>query len=66
MPSITLTATQAQVDRLLAALPPDYTADLAGAKTFLIDCAKERIRAKEQADLNAAVNAGVPPVVTIT
>jgi len=66
MPSITLTATQAQVDRLLAALPPDYTADVAGAKQFLVDCFKERIRAKEQAILNAVVNAGVPPAVTIT
>jgi len=47
MPSITLTLTQAQVDRVLAALPPEYSADAAGAKQLLIDVLKERVRAKE-------------------
>ena len=66
MPSITITVTQAQAARILAALPPDYTADLAGAKELIKDCVKERVRAYEQAILNAAVNVGKPTEVTIT
>ena len=66
MPSLTLTTTQAQVDRLLAALPPDYEATAAGAKQFLIDCFKERVRAKEYADNAAQVSVEEPAEVVVT
>mgnify|MGYP001589973863 CR=1 FL=1 len=64
MPTITLTATQAQVDRLLASLPPDYEATAAGAKQFLIDCVQERIRAKEARD-NELARPAAAPVSTV-
>ena len=63
MPSITLTASQAMTDRLLAALPPDYEATAAGAKQFLYDCARERVRAKEQ---GPAVAPAAPPDLVMT